>query len=517
MSTTDTPPPPGEAAGVGRKMAKGAAWTVFMRLSIRMIGLISTVILARLLVPEDFGLVFIATAIVGLLDVLSEFGFEVFLIQAKNPSREHYDSAWTLSVIRGVTIGALLFLLAPQAAAFFEDARLEQILRYLALGSVLLGFQNIGIVEFRKELRFHQDFAFMVSVKLIGFVVTICLALILRSYWALVLGMIAAHAANTLLSYLMHPYRPRLSVSRIGEIFHFSKWLLANSVLTFVNSRSDRFIIGKLVGATAVGLYAVAHEISNLATSELVAPIRRAILPGYAKMARDPATLREGFLDVLDLTLLLSMPIAAGIGVTADLIVKLLLGPKWLPAIPLIQVLTLYGLIRIAAANSGPVYIALGRPHLTTAVMAISVTVTVPAIIIGAFYWGAMGAAWGAVFGAIILMLANFRLALRVLALRLSTLMQRLWRPMFSTAIMAGVVLVLRLGLEEPRSLLASAAHLLTAVGAGAIVYLFSSFAVWRLAGAPETGEMKVLRLLGEHFSWIPATELSGGRLRSSR
>ncbi|MHA1568797.1 MAG: oligosaccharide flippase family protein, partial [Alphaproteobacteria bacterium] len=208
-----------------------------MRFGIRVIGLVSTVILARLLVPEDFGLVALATVLAAGLAVFSEFSFDVALIQNQNAQRIDYDTAWTLSIIRNGLIAALLVALADPAAAFFGDSRLEEILYWLALGTFIEGFQNIGIVDFRKNLVFSKDFAFMTSAKLVSFSVTIVLAFFWRDYWALIAGILAGNCARVVLSFILHDFRPVLALKAWRPILSFSKWLLMNNILSFAYNR----------------------------------------------------------------------------------------------------------------------------------------------------------------------------------------------------------------------------------------------------------------------------------------
>ena len=206
---------------------------VAMRLSIRFVGIISTIVLARLLVPADFGLVAMATMIFGLIEIMSQFGFDVVLIQKQNAGRDYYDTAWSLSILRGLVTTLAMYAGAGVAADFFGDPRLVEIVYILRLIAFAAGFTNIGIVDFRKDMNFGKNFQYMVSVKLCSFFVTLFFALVLRSYWALVIGIASNTVAQLGLSYYLHPYRPRWSLSRWREIMNFSKWLVLNNILIF--------------------------------------------------------------------------------------------------------------------------------------------------------------------------------------------------------------------------------------------------------------------------------------------
>ncbi|MEO1574516.1 MAG: oligosaccharide flippase family protein, partial [Pseudomonadota bacterium] len=346
--------------GLGGKIAFGAIWMVLMRLSIRFIGLISTLILLRLLAPSDFGLVMIVTATVAIIELMRAFGFQIALIQDQDAGRDEYNTVWTMEVTMALVTALILVLIARPAAAFYEDPRLEVLFYIVAAVNGLHGFSNVGIVDFRKELQFKREFRYNVSIKVIGFVVTITSAWLLRSYWALILGMVATKLSGLGLSYLMHPYRPSFSLASLGKLFSFSRWIFLNNMGIVSRMRGPDFIIGKVAGTAGLGIYSVAYEISNLATTELIAPINRALLPGFAKIAADAPRARAAFIKASSVMALFSLPIAVGIAATAPLIGPVVLGEKFLAAVPLIEMLAVAGVVTAIASPITSCLIALG-------------------------------------------------------------------------------------------------------------------------------------------------------------
>jgi O-antigen/teichoic acid export membrane protein len=157
-------------------MAKGTGWTVGTQLIIQAIAMLSTMVLARLLVPADFGLVALATALSGALNAVTEFSFDLALIQNQTAARREYDTAWTLSICRNAILAAVLAVGAGLITSSFGDERLEPVVYWLALATFFNGFQNIAVVDFRKELAFHRDLVFMVLGKLGPVAVTVPLA-----------------------------------------------------------------------------------------------------------------------------------------------------------------------------------------------------------------------------------------------------------------------------------------------------------------------------------------------------
>ena len=311
------------------KVTQGTAWTLSFRIVDRVIGMASTLILVRLLSPADFGIVAMAMTIIALLEVFTLAEFSSAIIQHPSPSRDYYDSAWTLSFVFGAFSTLLMLLFAKPIAGFFNEPQLAPVIVALSLIPLVDGLFNMGCVDFRKYLQFRKDFIFMTGRKLTGVIAVIPLAFIFRSYWALVGGMIAGRLAGLILSYLLHPFRPQFSFGSAAPLFRFSRWIILNNALTFLSTRGAHLIIGRVSGATTLGTYTVAHEMASLPTTELAAPINRVMFPAYSTLSHDLSALRHGFLKVLGLIALLAIPAGLGMASVAHLFVPVVLGDKW--------------------------------------------------------------------------------------------------------------------------------------------------------------------------------------------
>jgi lipopolysaccharide exporter len=475
--------------GIGRQMAKGAAWMVGLRLVDRSIGLVSTVILARLLTPQDFGLVAMAMAFIAIVEMLQAFGFDVALIQNQQASREHFDSAWALNILLAAMGAALLLAGAKPVAAFYQEPRVETILYVLAIGAFVQGFENIGIVAFRKELAFDKEFRFQLAKKLVGFAVVVTLAFMYRSYWALVLGALVGRSVGVALSYAVHPFRPRFRLAHTRSLVRFSKWLLINNALHVARQRAAAIYVGRFFGANALGQFSMSLEISTLPTTELSAPINRAVFPGYTKLAQDDVALRAGFLKVISLIVLITLPAALGIAVVATPVVSVLLGEKWEAAGPLIQILALYGLVSSLTSNFGYVFLARGKPRYVTLWAAATVALQIIFVVLGTHYFGLIGAATGLLVGEII-PVPFLALALnKILGTSARNWLGITWRPLLSTAAMVVVVEGWLLASATYLSMMPALAILVVAIVIGAIVYAGCCFALWSSAGKPDGPE----------------------------
>lgn len=474
-------------------MAKGAAWMVLFKLVERSLGLISTLVLARLLVPADFGVVAMATSVIAVLELLTGFSFDIALIQKQDAERRHYDTAWTLNIITWGTVAVLMFAAAGPVAAFYREPRVEYVLYALAIGILANGFENIGIVAFRKELTLNKEFYFLVTKKFIAAATGITVAVIFRSYWALVAGMVTSRVLGAVLSYFVHPFRPRLSLAGAHELLHFSRWLFVLSVQGAAISKAADFIVGRIAGPTALGVYNLGQEISNLPTTELVLPISRALFPGYAKMASDQNELCRGFLAVVAMLALLAVPAAAGIAVLADPLVNLLLGQKWLEVIPVIGVLAPYGLLMAFYTSAVHLLIASGRAKTVTWLAMIQLAVLLPGLVLGVRWGGLVGAAYGALTTALVMVPLTYVWTLRVIGARVRDYTGLIWRPVLAAVAMTASVALWMRWLDEVGFGAERMIVLLTSASLGVAVYGLSVFLLWRFGGMPPGAETYLL------------------------
>lgn len=483
-----------------RLMAKGAVWMVTFKLIERGIGLLSTLILARLLFPADFGLVAMASSVIAALELLSAFSFDLALIHNQKAGRQHYDTAWTFNVLFGLFNAVVMIAIAVPVSSFYGEPRVTNVLYALAACSLIQGFDNIGIIAFQKNLELHKEFLLGLSKKLTGFAVTISLAFWLQNYWALVAGIFSARIVSLVLSYALHPFRPRFSFAAAQDLIHFSKWLLLNNILIFLNNRGTDFIIGRISGAQALGIYAIAYEMANLPTTELVFPISRAIFPGYARLASDPEKLREAFLQVLGILALLTIPAGAGIGLVAEPFVQSILGTKWMDAVPLIQVLAVFGIIRALHGPNGSIYLALGKPKIVAALQCVQLSIAITLMFFLVPQFGAIGAAWAILIGASVAMTASFAMVLRELKISFAHMFRVVWRPLSATFSMCSALIMLMGTWPDESGFSIATIRLIVLIAVGVITYLVAGVLCWLAAGRPEGAELQLFKFVAKRL-----------------
>ena len=474
-------------------MAKGAAWMVFAKLVERSIGLISTLILARLLVPQDFGIVAMAMSFVALLELLTAFGFDVALIQKQTKTRPALDTAWTYGILTGLAMAALMVALASPIASFYREDALTDVIRALAIGSIAQGFQNIGVVAFRMDMRFDKEFQFLIAKKIISFSITIPLALTMRSYWALVIGQVVGRIAGTVLSYTMQPYRPRVSLEATRELFNFSKWVFLLNCIGYMKERSSDWIIGRISGPMALGTFNISYELASLPSTELAAPINRAVFPAYAKLAHDLPALRREYLSVIAMLLLLTVPAVLGLAASAPLVVPVILGANWLHAIPVLTLMSFFGFTHLIQSNAQAAFLALGRPDVPTTLSSAQVVLQIAALVPFTQSMGAIGAAWAFVVTAVIMIPISMLVVLRMLELKAREFLTAIWRPLAAAVVMYFAVSWLAGNMHKPSATIGQIDELLLVIAAGAAIYIGLVGLLWQMSGKPEGPERVML------------------------
>lgn len=479
---------------LGSKVAAGAAWMIGLRLLQRSLGLISTAVLARLLLPADFGLIAMALSVAALVELVTLLGFDLALIRQKNATRSHFDTAWTLGLLFKAFAATAIVFGASYVAAFYSEPRLVEVMYVYAGITFISGLENIGVVAFRKDLEFNLEFRFQLAKKLLAVTGTVGLALYFKSYWALALGTLLSQIIGVGLSYAMHSYRPRFSLSATREMLGFSSWLVFNNLTAYVRGRGADFVIGRFLGPLPLGSYRVSSEIAALPTTELYGPIMRAVFPGFSKLVDDRPALKQAYIAAQGAVTAVTLPAAIGVILLAEEIVGLLLGPGWELAVPLIQILGLSGAAKIFHGNRHSLFMAIGRPYWVGIMAMLEIAIMYPLMI----YWLANGegvemAAWAKAIASLLTLPAGVGLVNRALGLRRMELFTVMWRPALSAALMALAVLSFKSLIAADQSWTATLISFLMSGCIGFATYVVAIYYLWVLSGRPPGVEARVL------------------------
>lgn len=383
---------------------KGLTWTSAFRFATRGISLLKNIILARgLLNPSQFGVFGIGTLVLAFLEILTETGINVFLIQAKKDIREYIDSAWVVSIIRGTIISLFILISARFIAEFFNSPESYTVLLLVSLVPFIRGFINPAIVQYQKELQFSNEFYLRTAIFLLDASVSVIGAYITHSANSLVYGFIAGAILEVILSFILVPVRPKFSFSDgyLTEIFHHGKWVTGYGIFNYFAQQGDNIVVGKLLGTSSLGIYQMAYSFSLLPISEISDVVGKVTFPLYAKISDDTERLKKVFLKISLFTFIASLISGIVIYVFAYSILSIL-GEQWLPAVPLVKILIVYGVLRTIAGPSSALFLALSKQKYITVMTFLRFSGLMITIYPFVLMFGMKGAAYSAIFSVIL-------------------------------------------------------------------------------------------------------------------
>ncbi|WP_372628156.1 lipopolysaccharide biosynthesis protein [Arsukibacterium sp.] len=474
------------------KVYSGSVFMLITRLSIKSIGIVSSIFLARLLTPEDFGLVAITVAIYAFIELFGALALGTALIQQKTNNIDDYNSAWTFNVLFGMVAALCLVLIAPLVASFYQDDRLQDVLYIMAFVSGLSGLHNIGVVNFQRDLNFRKELQLQLVPKVISFVITLGLAFVLRNYWALVLGVLSNKLVVVIYSYIMHPYRPRICFKSFNKLFKFSRWLLLNNVVYFINDKVSQLMVGKMLSPSALGFLSLSQEIGQLPTSHIALPINKATFPVYARFQDNQIELKKAYLNTTALTASLTIPFSIGIAMVSPLLVAVLLGDQWLSMVPLLQLLALANMFFSVTSNNSYVYLASGKPHISFFInfsrLAVFFALFIPLL----DYNGLIGIGQARLGSTLLMVFIVQAIVIRFLKLPIADLLRAFIRPVLAGLTMALAVWAVQSSVSVAIPLLQLLLETLT----GVLSYSLVTLLIWHLQGYPKGFEHNIFSRL---------------------
>ena len=458
----------GEGGSVKTRVLRSGIWVGASELTLAVLNIVRSVLLARLLSPQIFGLMGIALIALRTFETFTRPGIAQALIARQKDFDEAAPTAFTMLVVRGLVLAALLAAAAPWVGRFYEEAELSPMLMAMSSLFVIGSLANINTVAHQRNLDFRR-LAYMNQVAaLCGIVITVGLAWWLRSVWALVLGQIAQTLLSVWLSYLFIPGRMRFAFDAAvaRDLFHYGKFVTGSSIVLYVATEIDSAVVGKLLGTGQLGFYALALTIANLVTTNLSKIASGIMMPAYSKLQSDMPALRRAYLRTFGLLLLAVVPATVGLLMLAEPFIRVVYGEQWAAAAVPLQILAIFGLVRALAAFSGYLFEGMGVPKVAFQLGVLRLLVILPLIVPMIDRFGLAGAAVTVTAGIAVQWLVGLVFLRRLVGITLRAVAQALWRPVWMTVLMAMSVAVV-MNHVDPMSV----AGLGAAIFTGVVVY----------------------------------------------
>ncbi|MCK5269288.1 MAG: lipopolysaccharide biosynthesis protein [Sedimentisphaerales bacterium] len=434
-----------------KRTVRSGLWVFALRGFTQLLSFARYIILANILDITDIGLLGIAMLMMQMLGTFSQTGFQAALIQKKDNVHSYLDTAWTIGLLRAVVLYAVLYWAASFAELSVFKVPPEKvflvisIIRVLGISFFLAALGNIGIVYFRKDLKFNRQFFLQITATLTDVTVTIFVVLVYKTVWALVIGKLAGDSVRFLLSYVFHPYRPRIRVDfdKARELWRFGKWVFGGSIIEFLTRQGDDFFVWGYLGVPALALYQMAYKFSSIPSTEITSVMSAVTFPAYAKLQDNLSRLKDAYLKILQQTTFLTALVSGLIFVMAGDFVRLFLKETWLPIIPALQILTVFGFIVSMGATRGPVFHAVGQPKIGLKIRALRLALMAITIYPLSKQWGISGTALSITLPTIATQPLGLYMIARIIRCSIRDILRQVILPIGAALVMMFVVSML--------------------------------------------------------------------------
>lgn len=470
-----------------RTLILGAAWAVSTRWVMKGIGFLNTVVMARLLLPADYGILAMAMLVVGLIQAFMDFGTSTALLRKGEVTRDEIDSAWSLRVMQGTGIGLILLAVSPLAATYFKEPRVEYVLWVMAVCLPLAGASNMGLTLAQKAFNFSLEFRLNVICKTLGVVATIAAGYLLRDYRALVIGVATSYISSFVASYWMHAYRPRWNTSKIGEIWALTKWLMLAGVAGFILRKGDELIAARIGTTAEFGQYNVGADLGQLPAGEIGPSMLKAFLPVLAAMRGEVEQINSAVLKTVSAVNTITLPVGFGFAAVAAPATSLILGPAWSGAVPFVAAFAIASTLQVMQSPFST--LLLMRGHTKTQNHAVWLEFVVflmfAAMLVPTFYL--IGLVWARMVGSLINLLYSVLATHRYCEMPMKQVGTAIARPL------VGAMLMYLLVDTVVSHIQSALLQLGLGIVCGGLSFALWSFVTWIWSGKPAGLESTII------------------------
>lgn len=427
---------------IAQKTAWGLIWNFLAHYLGKFVVLITTSILARLLAKNDFGLVAVAIVAINYFSVLKDLGLGVALIQRKEDVKEAANTVFTINILLGLFLWALIIPLAPLIAAYFQDPQVTPVLRWMGISFFLNALGSVHTNLLVRDLDYRRKMIPELVGALTKGAVSIGMAYLGYGVWSLVFGQMAGTLASVLVVWSILPWRPRLTLNRQvgGSLMKFGASVTTIDIIAQITDNLDYLIVGRVFGLIPLSIYTMAYRLPEMLLISNLWVMAGVVFPAFSAIQDQPDELRRAFLVSVRIVNLITIPISLGLLIAADPIVRVVFGEQWLETIPILRLLAVYAWVYSLGYHVGGLYKAIGRPDISLKLSILTLLIIVPALLIGSRF-GLIGIALGHVVAVLLRRIISLAVATRFVKVSMSDLFRQLKPSFMAAAVMIPITL----------------------------------------------------------------------------
>lgn len=435
-----------------QKIFSGVLWTTIQTVINRGFGFIVKLVLARLLLPEDFGIIGMAIVFIGFINVFNELGMSAALIQRKKELLRDIDfhtAFWTGILWALIVFLIVSFIIGPLAAWFYETPVLVKIIPALSISILVNPISLVHQVQLTKDLNFKK-IAIINNVGSVGSgILALILAYLDAGVWALVVNSVAGAFIMVPLFFKATGWKPQLKWSKqsFKKIFGFGIYTTGTNLFGKLTANIDYLIVGKLIGVSALGFYSFAFILTDIFRGQLMGIIKNVMYPVFAQLQDDPDKMKSYYLTVIRINSLIVNPIMFGIILFSDYLVPAFFGEKWVSSIILIKILATSVIVHMIISSNSSLFRAKGKVRIELEMQIVKTLLFfIPAIVIGTYYFGTTGTATGYLIAKILTVIYTLIYSKKHLDIGMTEMFSSTVSPLLLTGIPALLCLFLLTG-----------------------------------------------------------------------
>ncbi len=456
-----------------KDIVKNSGWVFFSQTASQIVGFISIIFLARLLLPEDFGLISMTNVITTLAYIFSGLGLGTTIIQRKYVDNLYISTAFWATLITGIFIFLFLVIISPIASSFFKEPRLKKIIIYSGFAFIFASCSAVHRAILRKKLNFKVISLIDLTSSIFSSILAVILAFLGFGVWSLVARGIAYEAIKVPFFWKYSKWKPSFAFHKesFKDLFGFSSYVLGSNFINYFDRNADNIIIGRFLGATLLGFYSLAYNIMLKPLQFISYAINNALYPALSKIQDNKELSKETYLKTIKMITYITFPMMGGLFVIAPEAIKVIYGPKWTPSIPILQILCFIGALQSIAATLGSIYLSQGRSQLMFKITIFTSPFLWLAFIIG-IRWGIVGVAVSYAIFYTLVWLISQSVANRLINLDIKTFLKNIKYPILYTLLMMLAVFFTKICIKHSIHTHQEVITLVSSIATGVFIYV---------------------------------------------
>jgi O-antigen/teichoic acid export membrane protein len=491
------------APDIRGRTAAGATVMIASRLITRAIDFVALIVLARLLSPADFGLVAIAMSVIVIVEAIMELPLGFALVALPTRTKAHYDTVFTLQLMRGFGLAAILLVSTWPLSQIYDDHRLIWLIAALSVAPASRGLTSPRVIEFSINFDFLPNLTMEVVGKLVALALSVGCAWLTRSYWSLAVGTIASPVTMLIVSYIYAPYLPVISLGKWRDFSTYVRWTTFGQTISALIWQMDPLMLGRFVNRFELGGFSMATQLAALPGQIFITQMMNPLVVAFSSVRNDVKRLTTAYQKSATSMLALSLPIMVGMSMNAEPIIRLAFGEQWSGAGEILRWFALTIVPSLLVGPLPPLAVSMERSPVITRLLIVEIILKFPLMLAGIWYYGIFGAIAARMFMALVIAVCALLTVRQLIGLRVSDQLLGAWRPAASVAVMAVVIAPLIEAFGDASGYYALLLHFGLIVSAGAVAYTGAMFVLWSLAGRPDGLESHIITLLAKILSRV--------------